>query len=124
MGQRPVVNLLHTPRLAAGLHDKPAIHELVENALRDVRIRARVDGPGKGSRSPCARTRNCRRSPRLAAAAEFGRRWPTWRRPEDAEGSPGEVILEPPLRRKATQIRDETTRGHEGDRLHHPRFAP
>src|SRR5580704_6684500 len=28
--ERPVVNLLHTPRLAAGKHDKPAVHELVE----------------------------------------------------------------------------------------------
>src|ERR1700761_3753755 len=28
--QRPVINLLHWPRLAAAEHDKPAIHELVE----------------------------------------------------------------------------------------------
>ena len=36
--QRPVVNLLHVPRLAAGKHDKPAIHELVENVPHDVKI--------------------------------------------------------------------------------------
>jgi hypothetical protein len=29
--QTPIVNLLHWPRLAAGKHDKPAVHELVEN---------------------------------------------------------------------------------------------
>ena len=33
--QQPVVNLLHVPRLAAGKHDKPAIHELVENVPHD-----------------------------------------------------------------------------------------
>ena len=32
--ERPVVNLLHYPRLAAEKQDKPAIHELVENVLR------------------------------------------------------------------------------------------
>jgi acetoacetate decarboxylase len=37
-GQRPVVNLLHTPRLAAGMHDQPAVHELVMNVPRDVRV--------------------------------------------------------------------------------------
>jgi len=36
--QRPIVNLLHTPRLAAGKQDKPAVHELVENVPRDVKI--------------------------------------------------------------------------------------
>src|SRR6201991_50055 len=36
--QKPVVNLLHVPRLAAGKHDKPAIHELVENLPHDVKI--------------------------------------------------------------------------------------
>ncbi|MFD9657180.1 acetoacetate decarboxylase family protein [Streptomyces mirabilis] len=30
---RPVVNLRHFPRLAAGLHDKPAVHELVMSVL-------------------------------------------------------------------------------------------
>jgi acetoacetate decarboxylase len=38
LGGRPVVNLLHQPRLAAGMHDKPAIHELVENVPRDLKI--------------------------------------------------------------------------------------
>ena len=36
--QRPVINLLHVPRLAAGKHDKPAIHELVENVPHDVKV--------------------------------------------------------------------------------------
>lgn len=38
LGQRPVINLLHTPRLAAGLHDRPAVHELVMNVPHDVKI--------------------------------------------------------------------------------------
>lgn len=38
LGQRPIVNLLHTPRLAAGQHDKPAVHELVMNVPRDVHV--------------------------------------------------------------------------------------
>ena len=36
--EKPVINLLHVPRLAAGKHDKPAIHELVENVPHDVKI--------------------------------------------------------------------------------------
>ena len=44
--QRPVVNLLHTPRLAAGMHDKPAVHELVENVSRDVKIEQAWTGEG------------------------------------------------------------------------------
>src|SRR3954451_16061761 len=36
--QKPVINLLHVPRLAAGKHDKPAIHELVENVPSSVQI--------------------------------------------------------------------------------------
>lgn len=43
---RPVVNLLHTPRLAAGMHDKPAVHELVENVPRDVKIEQAWIGEG------------------------------------------------------------------------------
>jgi hypothetical protein len=35
---RPVVNLLHFPRLAARMHDKPAIHQLVENVPHDIKI--------------------------------------------------------------------------------------
>jgi acetoacetate decarboxylase len=38
MKQRPVVNLLHTPRLGADKRDKPAVHELVENVPHDVKI--------------------------------------------------------------------------------------
>jgi acetoacetate decarboxylase len=44
--QRPVVNLLHTPRLAAGKQDKPAVHELVENVPHDVKIEQAWIGEG------------------------------------------------------------------------------
>jgi hypothetical protein len=44
--ERPVVNLLHYPRLAAGMHDKPAIHELVENVPHDVKIEQAWVGEG------------------------------------------------------------------------------
>jgi acetoacetate decarboxylase len=44
--QRPVVNLLHTPRLAAGKHDKAAVHELVENIPHDVKIEQAWIGEG------------------------------------------------------------------------------
>lgn len=44
--QRPVLNLLHTPRLAAGKQDKPAIHELVENVPHDVKIEQAWIGEG------------------------------------------------------------------------------
>jgi acetoacetate decarboxylase len=44
--QRPVVGLLHTPRLAAGKWDKPAVHELVENVPHDVRIEQAWIGEG------------------------------------------------------------------------------
>ena len=46
LNQRPVVNLLHTPRLAAGMHDQPAIHELVENVPHDVKIEQAWVGDG------------------------------------------------------------------------------
>jgi hypothetical protein len=44
--QRPVVNLLHWPRLAAGMHEKPAIHELVENVPHDIKIEDAWIGDG------------------------------------------------------------------------------
>src|SRR5580693_3088872 len=44
--QLPVVNLLHTPRLAAGMRDKPAVHELVENVPHDVKIEQAWIGDG------------------------------------------------------------------------------
>jgi hypothetical protein len=44
--QPPIVNLLHTPRLAAGKQDKPAIHELVENVPHDVKIEQAWIGDG------------------------------------------------------------------------------
>jgi hypothetical protein len=43
---RPIVNLLHFPRLAAGRHDKPAIHELVKNVPRDVKVEQAWIGDG------------------------------------------------------------------------------
>jgi len=47
LGQRPVINLLHTPRLAAGMQDKPAVHELVMNVPRETRIAQAWVGQGK-----------------------------------------------------------------------------
>jgi acetoacetate decarboxylase len=44
--QKPVVNLLHTPRLAADKQDHPAVHELVENVPRDVKIEQAWIGEG------------------------------------------------------------------------------
>ena len=44
--QRPVVNLLHFPCLTAGKHDKPAIHELVENVPHDVKVEQAWVGDG------------------------------------------------------------------------------
>ncbi|WP_326601034.1 acetoacetate decarboxylase family protein [Streptomyces sp. NBC_01800] len=35
---RPVINLRHFPRLAAGQHDKPAVHELVMSVLDDTAV--------------------------------------------------------------------------------------
>jgi acetoacetate decarboxylase len=46
LGQRPVVNLLHCPRLAADKQNKPAIHELVENVPHDVKIEQAWIGEG------------------------------------------------------------------------------
>ena len=44
--QKPIVNLLHVPRLAAGKRDKPALHELVENVPHDVKIEQAWIGEG------------------------------------------------------------------------------
>jgi acetoacetate decarboxylase len=44
--ERPVINLLHCPRLAADQQDKPAIHELVQNVPRDVKIEQAWVGEG------------------------------------------------------------------------------
>jgi acetoacetate decarboxylase len=44
--QRPVVNLLHTPRLAAASQTNPAVHELVENVPHDVKIEQAWVGEG------------------------------------------------------------------------------
>jgi acetoacetate decarboxylase len=50
---RPVLNLLHYPRLAADKRDKPAIHEIVENVPRDVRIEQPWIGEGSLSLPAC-----------------------------------------------------------------------
>jgi acetoacetate decarboxylase len=44
--ERPIVNLLHYPRLAARQQDKPAIHELVENVPHDVKVEQAWIGEG------------------------------------------------------------------------------
>jgi Acetoacetate decarboxylase (ADC) len=46
LGLRPVVCLLHTPRLAAGKQDKPAVHEIVENVPHNVNIEQGWIGEG------------------------------------------------------------------------------
>lgn len=52
LGVRPIVNLLHVPRLAAGQHERPAIHELVLNVPRDVRVEQAWAGQGTLSLPP------------------------------------------------------------------------
>ena len=44
--QRSIVNLLHTPRLAADKQDKPAVHELVENVPHDIKVEQAWIGDG------------------------------------------------------------------------------
>jgi acetoacetate decarboxylase len=46
LNQRPIVNLLHYPWLAADKRDRPAIHELVENVPHDVKIEHAWIGDG------------------------------------------------------------------------------
>jgi acetoacetate decarboxylase len=47
LGMRPIINLLHVPRLAAGRHDRPAVHELVMNVPQDMRIEQAWVGRGE-----------------------------------------------------------------------------
>jgi acetoacetate decarboxylase len=44
--QKPVINLLHTARLAADKQDQPAVHELVESIPRDIKIEQAWIGAG------------------------------------------------------------------------------
>jgi acetoacetate decarboxylase len=44
--QKPVINLLHYPRLAADRRDQPALHELVENVPHDLKIEQAWIGEG------------------------------------------------------------------------------
>jgi hypothetical protein len=53
LAQRPVVNLLHYPRLAAGQHDKPVLHEIVENVPHDVQFAQAWIGEGFLSLPDC-----------------------------------------------------------------------
>ena len=46
LAQRPVLNLLHFPQLAADKQEQPAIHALVENIPHDVRIEQAWIGDG------------------------------------------------------------------------------
>ena len=75
--QRPVVNLLHFPCLAAGKHDKPAIHELVENVPHDVKIEQAWIGDGTLT-FPVSRTRSCPTLPLADAVRAFVHPWRTW----------------------------------------------
>jgi acetoacetate decarboxylase len=44
--QKPVINLLHFPRLAADKQGQPVVHELVENVPHDVKIEQAWIGEG------------------------------------------------------------------------------
>ncbi len=44
--ERPVINLLHFPRLAADKQGQPVVHELVENVPHDVKIEQAWIGEG------------------------------------------------------------------------------
>ncbi|MEJ0004006.1 MAG: acetoacetate decarboxylase family protein [Pararobbsia sp.] len=44
---RPIVNLRHFPRLAAGQHDKPAVHELVMSIMDNPKIAEAWAGEGQ-----------------------------------------------------------------------------
>ena len=83
----PIVNVRHFPRLAAGRHDEPQVHELVRAVSRDRiavhRLRRRGDaehprGPRRGARHP----RAGRGRPRLPLHVRLHRR-----RPRDREGA-------------------------------------
>jgi acetoacetate decarboxylase len=74
---RPVVNLLHTPRLASGQHHKPAIHELVENVPHDVKIEQAWTGERVPSACPSAKARRSPTWRLFAAARACEPRWPT-----------------------------------------------
>ena len=47
------MGLLDVPRLAAGNHDKPAIHELVENVPHDVKVEQACVGEASLSLPVC-----------------------------------------------------------------------
>src|SRR5947207_12703028 len=51
--QRPIVNLLHVPRLAADKHDKPALHELVQDGPHSLKIAPAGNGTGSRKLPVC-----------------------------------------------------------------------
>jgi hypothetical protein len=51
--QKPVLNLLHYPRLAADKQDKPVLYEIVANVPRDVRLSQVWIGEGSLSLPVC-----------------------------------------------------------------------
>jgi len=51
--QRPVINLLHVPQLAAGLHQTPAIEKLVMNVPHDVKVEQLWVGKGEVTFPSC-----------------------------------------------------------------------
>jgi hypothetical protein len=53
VAQRPVVYLLHYPRLAADMQDKPVLHEIVENVPHDVKFAQAWTGHGSLSLPEC-----------------------------------------------------------------------
>jgi hypothetical protein len=73
--QRPVINLLHVPRLAAGKHDKPVIHELVENVPSSVKIEQAWIG--EGSLCQSAEAKKSRTWPLCVVAKAYALPWHT-----------------------------------------------
>jgi acetoacetate decarboxylase len=53
LSQRPIINLLHCPCLAADKQDQPAVHELVENIPHDVKIEQAWMGEGSLTLPAC-----------------------------------------------------------------------
>ena len=85
--QKPVINLLHVPRLAAGKQDKPAIHELVENVPHDVKIEQAWIGEGFSHSTRLQRRRNVRPGACSLRQRRTGFHGIRRRRPENAQGS-------------------------------------
>ena len=88
----PIVNVRHFPRLAAGRHDDPQVHELVRAVSRDRAGSAVHAGPGDADAA-----RRAARGARRARAAEDRPRLPVHvrlhgRRPRHGQGDPVTVV--------------------------------